>query len=541
MREYGRETVLQAADLGRVEPLLLPWVQDARGIMRPPVSQEALRLSCALAAATYAMDVKPWLEAGWQDVTIQVDGDLTTGVDLPDEDAGTMERLAASWRMRRVRSRIKQRNPLGQVIDAFRQIRESDTGKAIVMAHPAPDGRCIIAVSFMGTGERFYDWFSNFRLTPEQGMHKGFLQLARQLEENEKDIVFPETAQQLGMEKLTLRQIIKECQSPNSRFLLWLSGHSQGSAVMQIYCRLKMQDDGVLPQHILGYGFASPSVMATGTDAHPDAYPLYHIINKDDLFARMGAMLHLGVLLQYEPDEQTIAVCYRWPQGERAELAREAARSIIATMQDMPSSLVFTVAFLSVLASLTPEDMITGLSVLQMRSQTLRRLVSAADTGMDSMLRRVARHAVNNYAEITGKPMDVHELMRLQAMIVAAVDSLGMKAFSQALLELMKYPHSMAGNIPGGIPAYQYIALHGIDRLEPALPQQRIRKPEEELTGAVLEQTAGLINRRRMPLERVARRVRTYSQLHPRSDVRQLRSTVLNAQTMQNKRIEEHK
>ena len=141
MKERVREDVKTGLPLDRVDSLLLPWVSDRWGTLRPPVSQEALRMSCALATATYNMDVKPGLEAGWQDVTIQVDGDLTTGIDLPDEDAGTMDRLAASWRMHRVRSRIKQRNPLGQVLDAFRQIRESDTGKALVMAHPAPDGR----------------------------------------------------------------------------------------------------------------------------------------------------------------------------------------------------------------------------------------------------------------------------------------------------------------------------------------------------------------------------------------------------------------
>ena len=529
MKERVREDVKTGLALGRVDSLLLPWVSDRWGALRPPVSQEALRMSCALATATYDMNVKPWLEAGWQDVTIQVDGDLTTGVDLPDEDAGTMERLAASWRMHRVRSRIKQRNPLGQVLDAFRQIRESDTGKALVMAHPSPDGRIVVAISFMGTGERFYDWFSNFRLSPEEGMHKGFLQLARQFEENEGDIAFPETAKMLGLDKLTLRQVIEEAKSQKSRFMLWLSGHSQGGSVMQIYCRMKLHEDGVLPENMIGYGFASPSVMADGTDAKPDAYPLYHVINRDDLFARLGAMVHLSVLLQYEPDERMTEVCYRWPQSDAAKLARQAARGILDTIQDTPSSIVFGVAYLSVLASLSPEDMITGLSVMQMRSQSLRRFISAADSHLDSVLRRVARRAVTTYAEITGHAMNPQTLTSLQAKIVAAVDTLGMKAFSQALLELMKYPHSIAGKFEGGLPSYQYIAMYGLDRLEPVLPQHRVRHAETELPGLAAEAPSGLVNRRRVPLERVARRVRTYSQLHPRNDVRMTRSAALSA------------
>ena len=148
------------------------------------------------------------------------------------------------------------------------------------------------------------------------------------------------------------------------------------------------------------------------------------------------------------------------------------------------------------------------------------------------------RSVVQSYAELL--KADTFGAAIYNGMIVATVDSMGMKAFSQALLELMKYPHKLAGNIPGGMPAYQYIALYGLDRLEPVLPQHRISKPEEESGAAAQEQTVGLINRRRLPLERVARRVRTYSQLHPRSNVRQTRSTVMNAQTVQNKRIEEH-
>lgn len=541
MKERVREDVKTGLALDRVDSLLLPWVSDRWGTLRPPVSQEALRMSCALATATYNMDVKPWLEAGWQDVTIQVDGDLTTGIDLPDEDAGTMERLAASWRMHRVRSRIKQRNPLGQVLDAFRQIRESDTGKALVMAHPAPDGRIVVAISFMGTGERFYDWFSNFRISPEQGMHKGFLQLARQFEENEGDIAFPETARMLGVEKLTLRQVIEETKKARSRFVLWLVGHSQGAAVMQIYCRTKLREIGVLPENMIGYGFASPSVMEDGADAKPDAYPLYHVINRDDLFARLGAMVHLGVLLQYTPDERMKEVCYRWQQSESAKLARQAAREILDAVQDTPSSLVFGVAYLSVLASLPPEDMITGLSVMHMRSHTFRRFISAADSHLDSVLRRVARHAVTTYAEVTGRAMNPQTLAALQAKIVAAVDTLGMKAFSQALLELMKYPHSIAGKTEGGLPTYQYIAMYGLDGLEPALPQHRIRHAETELPGLSAQKTTGLINRRRMPLERMARRVKTYSQLHPRSDVRQIRSAALTTARMDETQVRRYR
>lgn len=37
--------------------------------------------------------------------------------------------------------------------------------------------------------------------------------------------------------------------------------HSQGGAVMQVWVYHKMLEDGVLPQNLLGYGFASPSAL----------------------------------------------------------------------------------------------------------------------------------------------------------------------------------------------------------------------------------------------------------------------------------------
>ena len=65
-------------NLEHMTPLMLPWTQDPWGEMRPPVSVEAMRMSAELAAATYHMEIERWLQAGWRDVTIQVDNDLLT-------------------------------------------------------------------------------------------------------------------------------------------------------------------------------------------------------------------------------------------------------------------------------------------------------------------------------------------------------------------------------------------------------------------------------------------------------------------------------
>ena len=49
--------------LDHMAPLLLPWVQDPWGMLRPPLSVEALQMSVALAGATYGMEIEPWMEA----------------------------------------------------------------------------------------------------------------------------------------------------------------------------------------------------------------------------------------------------------------------------------------------------------------------------------------------------------------------------------------------------------------------------------------------------------------------------------------------
>ena len=64
--------------LGVVEPLLLPWVQDPWGMLRPPLSVEAMQLSAELACATYHMNIEPWVQSGWRDMTMHVDGELTS-------------------------------------------------------------------------------------------------------------------------------------------------------------------------------------------------------------------------------------------------------------------------------------------------------------------------------------------------------------------------------------------------------------------------------------------------------------------------------
>lgn len=499
-------------ELGNVAPLLLPWTKDPFGALRPPLSVEAMRLSAELAGSTYTMQVEPWMQAGWRDVTIQVDGELSRlGRDT--------SWLKNQWRLYQARSKIRQRNPLSQVMGAIRQKEKSDTGKALVMLHPAPDGRYVIAISFMGTGSRFYDWFSNFRITSEQGLHRGFLQLARQFESNEDAIVFPETAAELGLETLSLRQILQEARHPGSRFTIWLSGHSQGAALMQVYALLKIQEDGVLPFNMLGYGFASPSVASGSAVKEPSAFPLYHVINSDDLVPRMGAMVHLGLGLTYPADDLLRLQCYGLSQDENSIRKRQQVMPLIEHMTDTPHCMEVAAGFLLELAEHSVEELTDVLEILEVRLP-IRPLLNAADSRVDKLIRMILRRLDAASRSITGRSIDRVRMAKAAEEIGLLVKQMGLKGLAETLMQLMTAPHGIRIR-HGMTEPYVYIVLHGMEKLLPWVwvsgnPPWKRGVAEQLAAG----KTDGLVCRRRQIPSRRVQRIPKRHAPHPRQDTR---------------------
>lgn len=508
-------------DLRNVAPLMAPWACDPWGKMRPPLSVEAAEMSAVLAQCTYRMDVGTWLQAGWRDVTIQVDGDLTDGVEPGDGSA--RQRLTSAWRLFRVRQRMRGGNPLGEVMGAWRQREKSDTGKAVVMIHPADLGRYVVAISFMGTGGRMYDWVSNFRLTEENGTHKGFLQLTRQFEDNEADIDFPETARELGLERLTLRHVLEEARNPNSRFTLWLCGHSQGAAVMQVYAHHKMTEDGVLPRNLVGYGFAAPSAMSGLAVSDPAAYPLYLIQNSEDVVPRMGAQVHLGVQLIYPAGEDMRAKCYTWSTTPQAVENRRLVAGILGRIADTPSCLEVTMAYLNVLASYAPEELADTLGRIAQRLP-IRRMLNAADQRADRLLRAINRHLAAAYAQITGYPASQERVAEIQAEISSVMGKIGLKAFTNAQMEWMVQCHRIGLDDGSTTSPYLYIVQEGLAQLQPAIwlsgrPPQLVWATQAVGSGTLAEQPQ-LLNRRMLTPPRRNHRHPRYADPRARRDTR---------------------
>lgn len=477
---------ITGCNLSRLESLDRPFETDDFGYLRPVFSREETLLSLELAAMTYTLSVEPWMAAGWDDFSIQVDDQLQSGLVVPHSASGQrMRDIMNNLRMWRMKVALRERNPISQVMSALRQRERSDTIKAVCMMHPLPGGRWLAAIGFMGTGKRFYDWFSNMRFTTEGGFHKGFHQLCDCFESGLEDIVFPRTARALELGRLTLGDVLQELRSPNSRFKLWMAGHSQGSAVMQIFTHRLLTDWQVLPQNVAGYGFASPTV-ATGQDvADLAAYPLMHLLNSDDVVTRAGANAHLGLCLEYPAGDALRQAVYDLSPLPADVEARHMLQPFYEALTDTPSILLHMSALLVCLAQEKGED---GLDSLMSRRWAIpmvdRMLLQAGGKAMN-LLNAVLKNAREGYRDLTGHPMDSKALSQLCDRFRPVVRALPVRRLMAALASLMMPPHHINHEPDHTHAAYVWITQNGLDSLRPfvwqirqqGLPQRRYVQP----------------------------------------------------------------
>lgn len=453
--------------LASVEALCPKMARDPFYRLRPEYSDEAARMSLELAAMTYTLDLDPWVEAGWYDISIQLDNVLQSGLVIGEAASGERMRAAISaLRLRHAKTSLHSQNPIAQLMGALRQRERSDTIKAVVMAHRRGDGKYLIAIGFMGTGKRFYDWISNFRFTTEGGFHKGFIQLCEYFEHNEESIVFPETAAELGMERLTLGMVLRELKSRDSRFRLWMAGHSQGGAVMQVFTHRLIHELGARPQSIVGYGFASPTVVTERTVFDTAAYPLYHILNSDDFVPRMGATMHLGLCLQFRADEALARASYGRSDLPADVAAREALFPYMMQMVDTPSILMYSAAFIRCVMEEYGEETISSLMSRKWSIKPIDQLFTYAGGRAQSLADRLISHAKEGCLAISGKEMDDVTVNLLAQSMRLAIRGLPFRRVLGALLEYLGAPHHITAH-GGREGAYAYIVKNRLSELRP--------------------------------------------------------------------------
>lgn len=455
-------------DLSRLSSLTAPHTPDPFGEPAPVLSQEAAALSLALAEMTYTLDITPWMAAGWRDFSFQVDDVLESGLDSSihtPEDAA-FQQLASLNRMRRAQAALRARNPIGQMLAALRQREGSDTVKAVCMAHPLPHGRELIAIGFMGTGKRFYDWFSNFRFADDAGFHQGFSQLCSHFEAAADQIFFPEAAARLGCNQLTLREILNELRAPDSRFQLWMAGHSQGGAVMQVFTHRLLQS-GALPRHICGYGFASPTAASAALTACPGAYPLWHIQNRDDLVPRIGAQVHLGRCAELEPTDMFRQQAYQYSSLPADEACRAWMEPLLLRIRDTADNLLHVTALMLCTAEEKGED---ALNLLMDRGRSLvvlDWLYAFAGDRAQNMVQQLEQHQRRMYRELTGHDMDARRLRALKNEMRPHVAATPLRRILTTLIACLTQPHLINDDHPARPKAYALLVQQGMDGLRP--------------------------------------------------------------------------
>lgn len=311
---------------------------DVWQVERKPFSRPLARMSAELAANGYDLDIKPWRAAGWEDLTFIVEDRI---VPLDAEEDSRLPAIESEWKRRRAKSWIRGVNPFNDLFRAMRQLIITDLGKGIVMTKEMAEGRRVVAVSFIGTTQKYFDWFANFKFQQASGMHYGFMELARQFMGQAARILLPRLAATLGEETYTLADVLLEAQRPDSRVCLWICGHSQGGAIAQTFTHLLMEA-GVPASAIQAYTYAAPTVATAGCGLDPSRYPIYNIINADDVITRVGADLRLGVDWIYHPMDAFRRAHYGVEQEQWSAFSR--AMFLASRVQSMNDALCWILA-----------------------------------------------------------------------------------------------------------------------------------------------------------------------------------------------------
>lgn len=390
-------------------------------------AQDTLMLALELSALAYDMNVGPFLDQGWQDISIQVDDLLLTGL----ASRRSCEQAAA-----KARSRMDKLGLISQYRGFKREKEEISTCKALVMANQMPTGKVCIAIAFTGTTRRIYEWLSNLRVTEEDGFHAGFLQLTRLFQENEGKIEFPSLAE--NEKKKTLFDILQEMRSGSDRYTLFVTGHSQGAALMQVYI-YGLLLSGVPAAYVRGVGFASPSVAFARDIGLAADYPVLNVINADDVIARVGGQMHIGMCRVLPSTAAFRRACY----GPRADSpALCAALDLMHQVRSTEDALLLFIALTESFLSL-PEDeseeVLSTLMRLYLPDVLNQHLAGYARR----MVRAVGRRLRKKCEQVAGT-IRKEQLEEFQMAWTAYFTQHGIREGAGAVLEALSRPHALS-------------------------------------------------------------------------------------------------
>ena len=423
----------------------------------PNHSRRTVQLSYELATAAYTMDPDIWGQAGWRDFSMLVNRSLMTGPmlnsvgsPLNDLTRATLQKLA--------RLKMSALNPVEQFLSLRQAEDETNILKAIVMLKPQA-GLMTVAIGFMGTGKQLGDWTPNLRMDAENGLHEGFLQLTEEFDERLTQIVFPYAAGKLNQSSLTLAEIIETLKRPGSPFRLWVCGHSQGAAVMQIFIDQLLRQ-GVRPEYLCGYGFASPSVAHPGFPRPAGGYPITHIINEDDLVPRVGAWKHLGECLVFTPGDDDRRRMYGAAAEEPCFV--EASR-LLRRANTAPEALLNAIAILRVMRQ--QSEMTLRRVLGESEQRPFSELLSSGEDSMLKLLDNLTARLEHGYLAVSGEEaLPEPALDALMRAWSALLRQYGISAWVRSVKNACLLPHRLYKASADETPSYRYIVTEGIGR-----------------------------------------------------------------------------
>ena len=458
--------------LSDVEWLIQPMVNDPFFNMRPRLTTPAISLSAELAHLAYRLNWDEWQKAGWTDLHVKVNEKLESVYDNKSASWFSWAKKYFRNQQERLQEHIDKQSLLSDLKNVVRHRKQTNTLKAIIMTKVQEKGKHVIAIGFMGTGKKFSDWVSNMKWTAENQLHKGFYQLTEFFWGDLQTIDFPELAKKMGVEKLTFSDVLNEMQKEDSPYQLWLSGHSQGAAVMQIFCHQLMAEKKVLPAHILGVGFAAPSVAMPDFPLAKDYYPLYHICNSEDVIPRIGAWRHLGLLLYFPSDVLLRSRTYAFASEETAVQLRNLIRPVVAEITDASTFYLYFVALVRVLWEEKGLDSLEMLKDHKWSFDTVDKLINYASDKAQYWTDRLLTHCKEGYVCITGETMDEETLHSTIERFRPVIKNTDTKLFLSTLSEVVHAPHTLMAQSGRSLGVYGYIVQNGLDSLYPATWQR---------------------------------------------------------------------
>lgn len=453
MSQLSRYTGIDLSDLN--------WYQAAN---RGELNRQAARFGLELAQLAYDFEVDQWLDAGWTDVSIQVNSRLFSGVGAQDEEKDWLQQAKNMVLPKLAQSLKSVANPITEIRSLLNQEQELETGKAIVLLKQDEEKRFTVAIGFMGTGKRVQDWAGNMRFMHEDHLHEGFAFIANQFIENEKDIHFPTAASALGLKDLTLDDVLFFCRMADSPFRLILAGHSQGAAVLQVWTWKKRQE-GVLREYLNGFGYAAPVVASQPVDTQA-ACPITLFLAEEDVFTRVGLSHHIGTAWRLAADEAFRAACYG--KYDKDPLF-SAVLGLFNRISDTRTGFLFCLAYLESLSDRPEKMVLESLSAFLEKpwAESFADLPMKTEEWADKLLRQGKLAFAGFYQDVEGREPSDEEVGEMYALINPVMDRFGAIAFSQMIVKALHLTHSLVNRETGrsDYAPYSYMVIRGFDDL----------------------------------------------------------------------------